>query len=83
MVIGVELPPIERFARTFRACCSVQDPLPEQVEARAALNLPLVHQESVDLGLGLAVAPGLSEGRPHGSIVLSETCGEGIEPLNL
>lgn len=63
--------------------CPVEDSFPKQVEARAAIHLSFDHFEPINLTFGLAVAPGLSEGRSHGGVVLPETCGEGIESLDL
>src|SRR3954471_14027775 len=63
--------PLLRLSRALRGSSGEQGAVAEQVEAGAAVHLPLQQLEAGDLTLGLAVAPGRGErGADRGSVLL-------------
>src|SRR3954470_24922977 len=63
--------PLLRLSRALRGSGGEQGAVAEQVEAGAAVHLPLQQLEAGDLTLGLAVAPGRGErGADRGAVLL-------------
>ncbi len=74
-----EPPPPAWLSHTLRGSRGEEHAAAEQVEAGAAVHLPLQQLEPGDLPLGLAVAPRRRERRPDGGAVLLQPGREGLD----
>ncbi len=74
-----EPPSLWWFSRALRGSCRHQNAPSQQVEAGAAVALPLQQFEAVDLAFGLAAAPGQGEGSANRRPVLLQPGGERLD----
>ncbi len=74
-----ELAPLAWLSRSLRGSGGEEHAATQQVEAGAAVHLPLQELEPGDPALGLAVAPRRRERRPDGVAVLLQSGREGLD----